>query len=182
MCTIYLKKRLAHVDSDSPSTVVTLTHTQLHIHPHIPHPRANFYRLTKYWWFGGPSGDDNNHRLEEGFWHLFVPRPPPWLSHVPKCYTTTELHFIRPLLNSIPTSFSQRVQRRNLKENVYGVLGAFTPMQRANNAGKFALVNLQRMFRNFALLNKSWCLHTYCEWVVYSRSNRLPVEFLIEKY
>jgi hypothetical protein len=38
---------------------------------------------------------------------------------------------------------------------VYEVLGAFTPMQRANNAGKFALANLQRMFRNFAQLNNT---------------------------
>jgi hypothetical protein len=93
--------------------------------------------------------------LKRGFGILFVPRPSPWPSHVQKNATTSELHFIRQLLYSIPTSFSQRVQRRNLKENVYGVLGAFTPVQRANNAGKFAMANLQRMFRNFALLNKS---------------------------
>jgi hypothetical protein len=90
--------------------------------------------------------------LKRGFGILFVPLVIPRAKMLQRPNYST---FIRQLLYSIPTSFSQRVQRRNLKENVYGVLGAFTPMQRANNAGKFALANLQRMFRNFALLNKS---------------------------
>jgi hypothetical protein len=88
--------------------------------------------------------------LERGFGILFVPRPTLWPSK--KKRRLNCISFVN-FFSSIPTSFSQRVQRRNLKENVYGVLGAFTPMQRANNAGKFALANLQRMFRNFALLN-----------------------------
>jgi hypothetical protein len=93
--------------------------------------------------------------LNRGFGIQFIPRPSLWQSHVTKMLRRLNCISFVNFFSSIPTSFSQRVQRRNLKENVYGVLGAFNPMQRANNAGKFALANLQRMFRNFAQLNKS---------------------------
>jgi hypothetical protein len=87
--------------------------------------------------------------LKGGFWHPFCPTP------LPLALPTNELRLFVNFYTAFPPVFHIEFRGETSKKMCMEYWVPLPPMQRANNAGKFAPANLQRMFRIFALLNKS---------------------------